>query len=1038
MKKYFLAISIAALATACMTEQEPVLNNYSYPAEIRARIDKEASSPDTKVYADEGFNVLWNNDDRISLFDRYTFNKEYYFTGETGANAGVFKEVNSEEVVAGNEIDYVYAVYPYNESTKISNSGALTLSLPAVQYYTPDSFGPGANVMVSATSDTNLLFKNLCGYLLLKLYGENVVVSSISIKGNNNEVLSGTAEVIATPGSTPSLSSLTSEESKCLTLSCTSQVALGASADEATLFWLAVPPTTFTKGFTLTVTDIDGNTFEKSTGINYEIERNKTFRMEPLEVIIEKEELFPDPVNLSLNGTANCYIISSAGTYSFSAVKGNTLEPVGNIAGVKVLWETFGSQTTPNEGAIIFPTVQYKAGTNSICFKTSDNFTEGSALIAAYADKECSEGNVLWSWHIWAVKDDLESNLQIYNNNFGGKVGALMDRNLGAVTTDKDSRSYNFSLMYQWGRKDPFLGGVRIQVSDGLVTRDDLTKAESTLSWPSSEKANSPSEFSSLSVSKPTTSLSISEDWNDSEWSGRWSEQKTINDPCPPGYKVADKYLWYNAFGSNGGDEMPYRSTNGFRFYLMSMTSNTEEVYYPYSGVMAPGGFLMYTTGVYPIGACWSSTKGSFLGLSANDGFFTTYGYNVYVSQALKSSAYGAPVRCQKEEYVSTDCPEDNKLYYTTTDKKVLRPRRSIAFGPKMKTNVYYPGEDGSLGQGVITCDGTITKLDVGAAQYSSLSSITIPSSVAVVNGGALEACQNLNSIVALPTTAPYLTGSFTRIDRNGTLSFPKGSDYSAWLSDDALGYFGWNGHNQPDGYTKCPVTGKGLDYSTAICFFLDIEAGTTLKYNMMASDNEGEGGSGTHTLLVKDSDEIVLEKHKYSTPVYNESIIKMYYEQGYICLNFKQAFKGWLCLGDQYELIVHYGNLLDYAKGIHYQTYPNYGGSGLTLNKDSEHWMPASSDFTKIEYYSSALGPQETSEFTYLSYMSNLRYFLPYSVTDESKSYNISFKDFTDEDLRYTIFNAENCSIKVSSGTSIYGHRLSYLNDKYKISFLH
>ena len=48
---------------------------------------------DTRVYADENLMVLWHADDRVSIFDRYTYNQEYRFTGETGDNSGAFQKV---------------------------------------------------------------------------------------------------------------------------------------------------------------------------------------------------------------------------------------------------------------------------------------------------------------------------------------------------------------------------------------------------------------------------------------------------------------------------------------------------------------------------------------------------------------------------------------------------------------------------------------------------------------------------------------------------------------------------------------------------------------------------------------------------------------------------------------------------------------------------------------------------------------------------------------------------------------------------------
>lgn len=284
MKKIFWIAPILLLAACSVEEPAVVESNFYYPEEVTASIDDYSSKPETKVYLDESLKVLWTNDDRISLFNKYTYNKEYRFSGRTGTNSGVFKEVSSGEVIVGNELDYVYAVYPYDELTEISNSGVITLDLPSEQAYAENSFGLGANTMVSATTNTELLFKNLCGYVVLKLYGDGVSVSSITFMGNNGEVLAGTADITAAVGSTPTLSFQTTGTSTSITLNCATPVELGATAEDATVFWLVVPPMTFSKGFTITVTDPEGNTFEKSTSSSKEVVRNRPFRMGALMV----------------------------------------------------------------------------------------------------------------------------------------------------------------------------------------------------------------------------------------------------------------------------------------------------------------------------------------------------------------------------------------------------------------------------------------------------------------------------------------------------------------------------------------------------------------------------------------------------------------------------------------------------------------------------------------------------------------------------------------------------------------------------------
>ena len=292
MKRLYYIVALALLTCACSVDEpiETLKTHGLYPTDVSARIEEDALTPDTRAYVDTALKVLWESDDRISLFNKYTFNKEYRFTGETGANAGIFKEVETGEVVTGNELDNVYAVYPYWETTTISNSGVITLNLPSVQTYKENSFGRGANTMVSATSNTDLLFKNLCGYLILKLYGDDVFVSSITLQGNKGEPLSGAADVMMDVGSTPSLTFREVGSSTTLTLNCGTPVQLGTSGEEATVFWLVVPPTTFDQGFTITVISSSGGTFSKSTSKSATITRNATYRMGAIEVIPEHHQ----------------------------------------------------------------------------------------------------------------------------------------------------------------------------------------------------------------------------------------------------------------------------------------------------------------------------------------------------------------------------------------------------------------------------------------------------------------------------------------------------------------------------------------------------------------------------------------------------------------------------------------------------------------------------------------------------------------------------------------------------------------------------
>src|SRR5690606_17319619 len=87
-------------------------------------------------------------------------------------------------------------------------------------------------------------------------------------------------------------------------------------------------------------------------------------------------------------------------------------------------------------------------------FTAQLNGQPGNALIAIYdkEDPNAADAKILWSYHIW-VTETQEISLGV---NGKGNAYTVLDRNLGAVSaTAGDWRS--IGMLYQWGRKDPFV-----------------------------------------------------------------------------------------------------------------------------------------------------------------------------------------------------------------------------------------------------------------------------------------------------------------------------------------------------------------------------------------------------------------------------------------------------------------------------------------------------------------------------------------------------------------------------------------------------
>ena len=286
MKKLLSLTALLLLALACNQRLEPVEETPVKTAGdfvFQASFEKQ-TAPETKVFMNEDWQLRWNTGDRISVFNKTSDNLAFAYNGADAALSGTFSALEPDAVLSGAPRPKIYAVYPYASGTTVAADGTFSLTLPAEQsYYGGVSFGQGANTMVSVSEqETNqLVFRNVCGYLQIKLYGEGASVSRVTLKSNAGEPLAGSARVSVTDDGVPSVT-MQADAAGEVSMTCPTPVPLGTDAAHYTTFLLAIPPTTFTQGFTLTVTDSDGYIIEKSTTKAYTVERNTVFAMAPL------------------------------------------------------------------------------------------------------------------------------------------------------------------------------------------------------------------------------------------------------------------------------------------------------------------------------------------------------------------------------------------------------------------------------------------------------------------------------------------------------------------------------------------------------------------------------------------------------------------------------------------------------------------------------------------------------------------------------------------------------------------------------------
>lgn len=639
MKKIYSSIVLIGATIsilACTNVMEPADDSQESNAPVIYASHEGQNRSSISVNENGVGTIYWSPADDISIFYGASTPVLYTSTNlapETTAAFTTSAIIGSTELASTN----IWGLYPYNSSA-VCNGSSITTTLPSTQYAIPGTFDDDLFITVAHSDNTNLRFYNVCGGIKFSLSRDDI--TTITFAGNNNEDLAGDITVSFVDGLPKGdvVSGI-----KTITLTPKDGGTFAANTD----YYIIALPQSLTSGFTMTFeTESLIGTFNYTTKA-VTIKRSvfsKKSEIDGYASFISK----PTVTNLSASGTANCYIVSSAGEYKFNAsVKGNSNESVGSPASVEVLWETFGTSEVPSVGDLVY-SVSLQDG--FIHFSATDN--KGNALIAV----KDSEGTILWSWHIWCTDAPLE---QEYKND----AGIMLDRNLGA-TGATIQHNESAGLLYQWGRKDPMIGSLTDSwmynhtafVGKGLeVVRADENTG--TIDY---------------AIKHPTTFISFSKPNTNYDWlytgtktcdNTRWTSIKTIYDPCPSGWRVPDGagssiwqiannnfsvynsygFVYYKYSGVGSNNRAGVDCSEGFGNYGVfwyPVTGELQLVESPYNGLITNGDYGSYWT-------CTSlaaDSYGYFLASSLGIRNVSPY---LYLSSGFRYEGYA--VRCQKE-----------------------------------------------------------------------------------------------------------------------------------------------------------------------------------------------------------------------------------------------------------------------------------------------------------------------------------------------------------------------------------------------------
>lgn len=293
-----LTTLMVLLIMGCTTKEELITADIAMSAKS-FYVKVEHTYSDTKAHLHDKKNVVFDEGDIMAVFDKNDDVSEYAYSASESKFSGT-------SVHTGNELDNVHLLFPFSEDIKFSDN-CVQGTLPAEQKYYKNSFDSNSQIMYAQVQELSeesaFEMKNMCGYLMLPLYGTDITVKDIVVSvSGENEYISGDFYISEVDETDDFALIMHSEDqnhenlSNSVTLDCSDVegggVQLGNTSEDATVFYISLPPQNYSNGFTVTITDIFGREFIKTafSTDGYELMRNHIKPMEPLQIVYDAEE----------------------------------------------------------------------------------------------------------------------------------------------------------------------------------------------------------------------------------------------------------------------------------------------------------------------------------------------------------------------------------------------------------------------------------------------------------------------------------------------------------------------------------------------------------------------------------------------------------------------------------------------------------------------------------------------------------------------------------------------------------------------------
>ena len=266
MKKHIQSwLLVAAILTfvSCSSENGEIVADNETNKLMTFTATQEGDAVNTKTaLSSDGKTIHWEEGDKISIFDG---EENHSFALKTGAgtNSATFEGTASEAKT-------YTAIYPYQQNATLSVGEVTNVTLPATQKAIEGGFDPTAALMMAQSENTSLQFKNVVGYVKVK---PNFACSKIVLRsGSASEYLAGTG-TLTYNSDVPTLDFTTSN-------SKSHSITLEGNIESEKTYYIAVPTTKLTAGWTISFTMRDGsNVYTRKSKKDITFTRNKVINL---------------------------------------------------------------------------------------------------------------------------------------------------------------------------------------------------------------------------------------------------------------------------------------------------------------------------------------------------------------------------------------------------------------------------------------------------------------------------------------------------------------------------------------------------------------------------------------------------------------------------------------------------------------------------------------------------------------------------------------------------------------------------------------